>query len=409
MISSQQALNETIRILKEHLSDVSGETGGSHAYGFYQLAQNIFVKFRVADHGLYMQTFVSHDNGVAPELVSIISVVYRESPKEPIGTKWKTNGYPNSIIAFQYVYPCWDMDFDDIPPIAFELITFAKTSTFVPPHLCTKDVKVQEITSDIGIRDVTNKLRARYCSIKESKTNKRIETWYRGFNREYGIYGEETPHLLWLTTDLNYAKEYGDAIMEYKIDMSKCHGSIDGMGYLFDFDMSEGPSAEYASYLLNEYGVNSYCYYGGLTESSYCMCLWDETPIVSQRILDNNEIKESKNMKKNIVKINESTLRKMVTESIKKVLNEYAEGNEMSPVPGDNYSPTPQSLIQTIIDEAKNIDVLLESVFQSVVKNDTEKARKGLSQMGQLLDVVLDRASELQGFIEQYSEGNADY
>ena len=175
MISSQQALNETIRILKEHLSDVSGETGGSHAYGFYQLAQNIFVKFRVADHGLYMQTFVSHDNGVAPELVSIISVVYRESPKEPIGTKWKTNGYPNSIIAFQYVYPCWDMDFDDIPPSAFELITFAKTSTFVPPHLCTKDVKVQEITSDIGIRDVTNKLRARYCSIKESKTNKNMK------------------------------------------------------------------------------------------------------------------------------------------------------------------------------------------------------------------------------------------
>lgn len=322
MISSQQALNETIRILKEHLSDVSGETGGSHAYGFYQLAQNFFVKFRVADHGLYMQTFVSHDNGVAPELVSIISVVYRESPKEPIGTKWKTNGYPNSIIAFQYVYPCWDMDFDDIPPIAFELITFAKTSTFVPPHLCTKDVKVQEITSDIGIRDVTNKLRARYCSIKESKTKKRIKIWYRGFDSEYGVQGEETPHLLWLTTDLNYAKEYGDAIMEYKIDMSKCHGSIDGMGYLFDFDMSEGPSAEYASYLLNEYGVNSYCYYGGLTESSYCMCLWDETPIVSQRILDNTELNESKNMKKNVVKINENTLRKIVAESVKKALNE---------------------------------------------------------------------------------------
>lgn len=158
--------------------------------------------------------------------------------------------------------------------------------------------------------------------IKESKSNKRIETWYRGFNREYGIYGEETPHLLWLTTDLNYAKEYGDSIMEYKIDMSKCHGSIEGMGYLFDFDMSEGPDEEYASYLLNEYGVNSYCYYGGLTESSYCMCLWDETPIVSQRILDNTELNESKNMKKNVIKLNESALRKIVAESVKKVLNE---------------------------------------------------------------------------------------
>lgn len=159
--------------------------------------------------------------------------------------------------------------------------------------------------------------------ITESKINKRIETWYRGFDKEYGVYGEETPHLLWLTTDLNYAKEYGDSIMEYKIDMSKCRGSIDGMGYLFDFDMSEGPSEEYASYLLNEYGVNSYRYYGGLTESSYCMCLWDETPIVSQRILDNNELNKSKNMKKNAVKINENTLRQIVAESVKKVLKEY--------------------------------------------------------------------------------------
>ncbi len=153
-------------------------------------------------------------------------------------------------------------------------------------------------------------------------TNKRFETWYRGFNKEYGIYGEETPHLLWLTTDYNYAKEFGDTIMEYRIDMSKCHGSIEGMGYLFDFDMSEGPSEEYASYLLNEYGVNSYCYYGGLTESSYCMCLWDETPIVSQRILDNNKIKESKNMKNNVIKLNENTLKQIVSESVKKVLKE---------------------------------------------------------------------------------------
>jgi len=114
--------------------------------------------------------------------------------------------------------------------------------------------------------------------------------------------------------------------MEYKIDMSKCHGSIEGMGYLFNFDMSEGPDEEYASYLLNEYGVNSYCYYGGLTESSYCMCLWDETPIVSQRILDNNELNESNNMKKNIMKVNENALRRIIAESVKKVLKENNDG-----------------------------------------------------------------------------------
>ena len=70
-------------------------------------------------------------------------------------------------------------------------------------------------------------------------------------------------------------------------------------------------------------------------------------------------------MKKNAIKLNENTLRQIVAESVKMVLNEYAEGNEMSPVPGDNYSPTPQSLIQTIIDEAKNIDVLPESLIVS--------------------------------------------
>jgi hypothetical protein len=79
MITSQQAIDETIRILTSNLPDVSGKTGGSHAYGFYQVAKNIFVKFRIADHGLYMQTFVSHNNGVPPELVSIISIVTKKS------------------------------------------------------------------------------------------------------------------------------------------------------------------------------------------------------------------------------------------------------------------------------------------------------------------------------------------
>lgn len=183
MISSQQALDETIRILKSNLPDVSGEEGSSHAYGFYQVAKNIFVKFRVADHGLYMQTFVSHQNGVPPELVSIISVVYRDKPKKAIGTKWKTKGYPKQITVYQYVYPCWDMDIKDIAPIAMELIKFAKTNRFIPPHLCTKDVKVQEIISDTGVRDITNQMKAQYCTIDESiitNDNKR----YKNMNRK---------------------------------------------------------------------------------------------------------------------------------------------------------------------------------------------------------------------------------
>ena len=38
---------------------------------------DIFVKFSVDDHGLYIQTFDSHQIGVPPEFVGIISVVYR--------------------------------------------------------------------------------------------------------------------------------------------------------------------------------------------------------------------------------------------------------------------------------------------------------------------------------------------
>ena len=35
-----------------------------------------------------------------------------------------------------------------------------------------------------------------------------------------------------------------------------------------------------------------------------------------------NDLKTNKNMKKNVVKLNENTLRKIVAESVKKVLNE---------------------------------------------------------------------------------------
>ena len=112
------------------------------------------------------------------------------------------------------------------------------------------------------------------------------------------------------------------------------------------------------------------------------------------------EDKNNKNMKKNVVRLNENTLRKIVAESVKKMLNEYAEGNEISPVPGDNYNPTPKSLIETIINEAKWIGELLEGVFQSIVKDDTTKAKEGTSEIGQSLNVLLDRANELQGLID---------
>ena len=127
-----------------------------------------------------------------------------------------------------------------------------------------------------------------------------------------------------------------------------------------------------------------------------------------KRKRNNLETKTNKNMKKNVVKINENTLRLIVKESVKKVLKEYAEGNEMSTIPGENYSPTPESLLQTIIEEAKHLDECRGEAERCIRQNDTECALTSLRKIGYSADVILDRANELQGFIESDGEGG-DY
>ena len=146
----------------------------------------------------------------------------------------------------------------------------------------------------------------------------RIVTWYRGFDSKYGLRSEYSPHLLWLTEDIEYAKEYGDSVAAFEIDINKCNGSIYDLDEGTDY--YDGPSEEEAKELL-EQGINSYCFYAN-DDSSYCMCLWDETPIVSQRILDNNELNESKNMKKNVIKLNESQLKDVIAKAVKNVIKE---------------------------------------------------------------------------------------
>ena len=97
-----------------------------------------------------------------------------------------------------------------------------------------------------------------YGGMCESRYNQ-IQTWYRGYKKEFGEMSNTTPHLLWLTDDLEYASEYGDAVTVYKIDMSKCNGTVydmDDMG----IDYIDGPSEEEAQELL-EQGINSYCFY----------------------------------------------------------------------------------------------------------------------------------------------------
>lgn len=111
--------------------------------------------------------------------------------------------------------------------------------------------------------------------------SKNIQKWYRGFDSKFGIKSKYTPYLLWLTDDLEYAKEYGDSVMEFDIDFSKCNGSVYDLPE--DIDYYDGPDRQTAKELLKQ-GINSYCFYAN-QDSSYCMCLWDKSPIVSSNII----------------------------------------------------------------------------------------------------------------------------
>ena len=118
----------------------------------------------------------------------------------------------------------------------------------------------------------------------ESIENNSLETWYRGYNSKYG---SNYTHLLWLTDDIDYARVYGNRIEEITLDMSKI--SPISLYELDDFcdDYYNGPDEEGSENLMSE-GYNCYFFYAN-NDGSYCMCLWDNTPIVSRRELSKEE------------------------------------------------------------------------------------------------------------------------
>ena len=118
----------------------------------------------------------------------------------------------------------------------------------------------------------------------ESIENGSLETWYRGYNSKYG---SNHTHLLWLTDDIDYARVYGNRIEEITLDMSKI--SPISLYELDDFcdDYYNGPDEEGSENLMSE-GYNCYFFYAN-NDGSYCMCLWDNTPIVSRRELSKEE------------------------------------------------------------------------------------------------------------------------
>ena len=124
----------------------------------------------------------------------------------------------------------------------------------------------------------------------ENVQNSNLETWYRGYNSKYG---SQRDHLLWLTDDIDYAKVYGNRVEEIVLDLNKINntsiGEMEDLGNESNewFDYIEGPSEELIKYALTQ-GFNSY-YFEANSDSSYCMCLWDDTPIVSRRELSEEE------------------------------------------------------------------------------------------------------------------------
>ena len=111
-------------------------------------------------------------------------------------------------------------------------------------------------------------------------------------------------------------------------------------------------------------------------------------------------------MKKNVVKLNENTLRRIVAESVKKVLKE--EGNEMSPIPGENYNPTASSLLEDIVSTTQHLDECRGKAERCLINGDVKNARELLREIGYDADVILDRAPELKGFIEMFTENGDD-
>ena len=107
-----------------------------------------------------------------------------------------------------------------------------------------------------------------------------------------------------------------------------------------------------------------------------------------------NESKTNKNMKKNIIKLNESQLRKVIAESVKKVLNE-------------DYSKTKtQELAETIGKKIDEITNLVQLVFANALLADygkgSEEYTKGMEIRSKMISLAGDLKAELHPYFQHY-------
>lgn len=119
--------------------------------------------------------------------------------------------------------------------------------------------------------------------LREETMDNNLEVWYRGFDMSLG---ERNNHLLWLTDDMEYAMQYGNAVMEYAIDSDKLKtiSTLDIQDNLYDdyWHPYDGIEEEDAMNLLKQ-GYNSYEFEANYGSS--CLCLFDESPIVSRKVI----------------------------------------------------------------------------------------------------------------------------
>lgn len=85
-----------------------------------------------------------------------------------------------------------------------------------------------------------------------------------------------------------------------------------------------------------------------------------------------NEMKGNKNMKKNVVKINESTLRKIVAESVKKVLKEGYDGNYLQLIKEEMHRlyELEQKVPNYIQPEVHSMVISMQAMLEEAQRND---------------------------------------
>ena len=110
----------------------------------------------------------------------------------------------------------------------------------------------------------------------------------------------------------------------------------------------------------------------------------------------NNESKTNKNMKKNVVKLNENTIRKIVAESVKKVLKEYEDRSFNS---GEFYGEALDAAVQTYLDSL--------NIEPRYFVTDTEKIGKAFGD--KLFEIANQNGNEYGKKLDAARINSTDY